>query len=164
LSNDLFVGLIHLALPNARVIHVVRDPVDTCLSIFTMNFGTLYPYACELGELGRHYRAERRMMEHWRTLLPENAFLEMRYEDVVADIEGQTRCMLEFCGLEWDPACLAFDQSRRAVWTASAAQIRRPLFNSSVGRWRPAPAILRPLLDGLGEYAHDSAQVPQRHA
>ena len=153
LSNDLFVGLIHLALPNARIINVVRDPIDTCLSNFAMNFGTIYPFTCDLSELGRWYRAERLMMEHWRKLLPEDRFLEVRYEDIVADIEGQARRLLRFCALEWDPACLSFNESRRPVWTGSAAQVRRPLYDSSVGRWRPAIGVLRPLLDGLGEYA-----------
>ena len=153
LSNDVFAGLIHIGLPNARIIHVVRDAVDTCLSNFSMNFGTTYPYTCDLAELGQYYRAERRMMDYWRGLLPERVFLEVRYENVVADLEGETRRMLAFCGLAWDPACLAFDKAERAVWTASAAQVRRPLYKSSVGRWRPAPEVLKPLLDGLGEYA-----------
>lgn len=157
LSNDVFAGLIHIALPNARLIHVVRDAVDTCLSNFSMNFGTTYPYTCDLSELGQYYRAERRMMDYWRELLPERLFLEVRYENVVADLEGETRRMLAFCGLDWDPACLAFDKSDRAVWTASAAQVRRPLYASSVGRWRPPPAVLKPLLDGLGEYAAGDA-------
>jgi tetratricopeptide (TPR) repeat protein len=153
LVNDVFVGLIHLALPHARIIHVVRDPVDTCLSAFAMNFGTSYPYTCDLSELGRYYRAQRRMMKHWRALLPESAFLEVRYENLVADIESEVRHMLRFCDLDWDPAVLAFDSSARAVWTASAAQVRRPLYKSSVDRWRPSPELLRPLLEGLGEYA-----------
>jgi tetratricopeptide (TPR) repeat protein len=157
LSNDMFVGLIHLALPNARIIHCVRDPVDTCLSIFSTNFGTQYGYACDLAELGRFCRAEYEMMAHWRGLLPASALLEIRYENIVADLEGETRRMLDFCKLEWDPACLAFEKSKRPVWTASAAQIRRPLYSNSVGRWRPAPDVLKPLLDGLGEYAPPAA-------
>ncbi|HUO88238.1 MAG TPA: sulfotransferase [Rhizomicrobium sp.] len=150
LSNDLFAGLLHLALPQARFIHVVRDPVDTCLSVFATNLGAAYPYSNDLYELGRYYRAERELMAHWRKLLPEDAFLEVSYESVVADIAGETRRLLRFCGVEWDDACLAFNSSRRAVWTASAAQIRRPLYASSVGRWRPAPEDLGPLLEGLG--------------
>ncbi len=153
LNNDVFVGLIHLALPHARIVHVVRDAVDTCLSAFATNFGAAYPYTTDLSDLGRIYRAQRRMMAYWRRLLPRNAFFEIRYEDVVADIEGQARRLLDFCGLEWDPVVLAFDKSPRAVWTASAAQVRRPLYSSSVGRWRPSAEILRPLLDGLDEYA-----------
>ncbi len=153
LSNDVFVGLIHLALPNARIIHCIRDPVDTCLSIFSINYGPIHPYSNDLYELGRYYRAERDMMAYWRKLLPERALLVVRYEDVVADLEGQARRVLDFCGLEWDPACLAFDKSSRPVWTASVAQIRRPLYSDSVGRWRPSREILRPLLEGLGEYA-----------
>ena len=153
LNNDVFVGLIHLVLPRARIVHVVRDAVDTCLSAFATNFGAAYPYTTDLSDLGRYYRAQRRMMAHWRKLLPQDAFLEVRYEDIVADSEGQARRLLDFCGLDWDPAVLAFDRSARPVWTASAAQIRRPLYASSVGRWRPGVEVLRPLLDGLGEYA-----------
>jgi tetratricopeptide (TPR) repeat protein len=157
LSNDLFVGLLHLALPRARFIHVRRDPVDTCLSVFATNLGASYPYANDLFELGRYYRAERELMAHWDSLLPPSRFLEVHYEDVVADIEGQTRRMLDFCGLDWDPACLAFDKTRRAVFTASAHQIRRPLFKTSIGRWRPDAAALKPLLDGLGDYGRSNA-------
>src|SRR5262249_36997265 len=141
LSNDLFVGLLRLALPRARFIHVRRDPVDTCLSVFATNFGAAYPYSNDLFELGRYYRAERELMSHWRSILPPEAFLDVRYEDVAADLEGQPRRMLAFCGLDWDPACLAFDRSARAIFTASAHQVRRPLFTTSVGRWRPDPAL-----------------------
>jgi len=157
LNNDVFVGLIHLVLPKARIVHVVRDAVDTCLSAFATNFGAAYPYTTDLSDLGRTYRAQRRMMAHWRRLLPQSAMLEIRYENIVADIEGEARRLLDFCGLDWDPAVLAFDKSPRAVWTASAAQIRRPLYRSSVGRWRPSDDVLRPLLDGLGEYAAPAA-------
>jgi tetratricopeptide (TPR) repeat protein len=162
LSNDLFVGLIHLALPKARILHVVRDPVDTCLSAFSTNFGAAYPYTFDLAELGQYCRAQRQLMAYWRELLPENVILDVRYEDVVRDVEGETRRMLAFCGLEWDPACLAFDKSDRAVWTASAAQVRRPLYAESVGRWRPAPHILKPLLDGLGTFAAPADHAEER--
>ena len=148
-ANFLFLGLIRLALPNARIIHTVRDPVDTCLSCFTTLFADGQAYSYDLGELGRHYRAYQALMDHWRRVMPPGAILEVRYEDVVADLEGQTRRMLDFCGLDWNPACLDFPGAERAVWTASAAQVRQPLYRSSVGRWRPAPGILKPLMDGL---------------
>ena len=149
-ANFLLVGLIHLALPGARIIHTVRDPVDTCLSCFTTLFADGQQYSYDLAELGRHHRGYAGLMAHWRSVLPPGVMLEVRYEDVVADLEGQTRRMLSHCGLAWDPACLEFHRTERAVWTASTAQVRRPAYRSSVGRWRPSPEVLRPLLAGLG--------------
>ncbi len=157
LNNDFFVGLIHLALPNARIVHIVRDPLDTCLSIFSKHFGATLAYAYDLAEIGRFYRAERHLMAHWQRVLPAHVMLQMRYEDVVADLEGQIRRMLDFCGLDWDPACLSFETTPRAVWTASATQVRRPLYRDAIGRWRPSDALLKPLLDGLGEYAGEAS-------
>ena len=157
LSNDFFVGLIHLALPNARIVHIVRDPLDTCLSIFSKHFGATLAYAYDLAEIGRFYRAERHLMAHWQRVLPAQVMLELRYEDVVADLEGQVRRLLGFCDLDWDPACLSFESTPRAVWTASATQVRQPLYRSAVGRWRPPADLLKPLLDGLGEYAAEAA-------
>jgi hypothetical protein len=157
LSNDFFAGLIHLALPNARIIHAVRDPLDTCLSIFSRHFGATLAYAYDLAEIGRFYRAERHLMAHWRSVLPAHTLIEMRYEDIVADLEGQVRRMLDFCDLDWDPACLSFETTPRAVWTSSATQVRQPIYRSAIGRWRPSAELLKPLLDGLGEYADETS-------
>lgn len=151
-SNFRFAGPIHLALPNARIIHAVRDPVDTCLSCFSVLFtGTSQPYSYELGELGRYYHAYRQLMDHWRTILPETVMLDVNYEDIVVDFEGQVRRILGHCGLPWDNACLAFHKTQRSVRTASASQVRRPVYRSSVGRWRRYEQLLHPLLDSLGE-------------
>jgi tetratricopeptide (TPR) repeat protein len=150
LSNFLLVGLIHLALPNARFIHAVRDPVDTCLSCYATHFHESQPFAYDLGELGRYYAAYRRLMDHWHAVLPEGLILDVRYESVVSDLEGDARRMIAHCGLDWNGACLDFAAAKRPVWTASAAQVRRPIYKTSVGRWRPAPHLLKPLLDGLG--------------
>jgi tetratricopeptide (TPR) repeat protein len=149
-SNVLCCGLIHLALPNARIIHLRRDPVDTCLSCYSHLFPTSLPYTCDLGELGRHYRAYERVMEHWRQVLPQDAMLEVQYEALVADFEPQARRILAYCGLEWDAACARFYETQRPVRTASVAQVRRPLYQSSVGRWRPYREMLGPLFDALG--------------
>jgi tetratricopeptide (TPR) repeat protein len=149
LYNFINVGFIHLALPNARIIHVRRGPVDTCLSIFGRPFGDV-SFAYDLGELGRYYRAYDALMAHWRSVLPQGAMLEVQYEDLVDDFEANVRRMIEYCGLEWDARCLAFHENRRAVDTASAAQVRKPLFRSSITRWRPARALLAPLYEGLG--------------
>ena len=148
-SNWFFTGLIHLALPNARIIHVCRDAVDTCLSCFFLALSG-HEWSYELGELGRYYRAYATTMAHWRAVLPPEAMLEVRYEDVVVDLEGQARRILDYCGLAWNEACLNFHRVRRPVKTASAAQIRRPLYQSSVGRWRVHAERLLPLLDALG--------------
>ena len=147
--NFLFCGLIHLALPDARIIHTRRDPIDTCLSCFSKLFSRGHPYAYDLAELGRYYRGYEALMEHWRQVLPEGTLLEVRYEDVVADLEGQARRMLAFCGLEWDDACLAFHRTERPIRTASAVQVRQPIYQTSVGRWRPDADLLKPLTDEL---------------
>ena len=148
--NFLYAGLIHLALPNARIIHVRRDPIDTCLSCFSIQFtGGGGEFCYDLGELGRFYHAYAELMAHWSTVLPAGVMIDVQYEELVANLERQTRRMLEHCGLEWDERCLAFTETRRPVRTASAAQVRRPIYQSSVGRWRPDPPLLQPLLDGL---------------
>jgi tetratricopeptide (TPR) repeat protein len=153
-GNHKFAGLIHLALPNAKIIHVRRNPFDTCLSIFSTNFKEPPRYAYNLGELGRYYAAYQRLMAHWRQILPASAMLDVRYEDVVDDIEGQARRIIAFCGLAWDQACLAFHTKSRAVRTASAYQVRQPLYNRSVGRWRGYEKHLAPLIEALGDAAN----------
>lgn len=149
LANPLFAGLIHLALPNARFIHVVRDPVDTCLSCFSLRFTEGQPFTHDLGELGRYHRAIGELIAYWESVFEPGTILRVNYEDLVADQEGQTRRMLAHAGLYWDEACLAFDKSERPVFTASATQVRQPIYSSSVGRWRPSPDLLKPLLDAL---------------
>jgi tetratricopeptide (TPR) repeat protein len=148
--NFFFVGLIHLALPNARIIHARRDPLDTCLSCFATLFTGDHRVAYELGELGRYYRAYEGLMEHWARVLPDGVLLEVRYEDVVADLGRQARRIVAHCGLGWDDACLGFHGSRRPVRTASATQVRRPVYHSSVGRWRDYGELLNPLMEALG--------------
>jgi tetratricopeptide (TPR) repeat protein len=149
-ANFRLVGLIHLALPNARIVHTCRDPVDTCLSCFSTLFGGDQPFAYDLGELGRYYRFYSSLMEHWRRVLPEGVMLDVQYEELIADFEPQARRMVAHCGLEWHDACRAYDKTTRPVKTASSAQVRRPIYRSSVGRWRPDADTLKPLLDGLG--------------
>jgi tetratricopeptide (TPR) repeat protein len=150
LGNFQFAGLIHLALPRARIIHVRRDPVDTCLSAFSKLFTQAQPHTFDLGELGRYYRAYQTLMAHWRRVLPDGAMLEIDYERLVADFAPQTRLILAYVGLAWDDRCIAFHQTQRTVRTASAAQVRQPLYQSAVGRARPYAAMLGPLLQALG--------------
>jgi tetratricopeptide (TPR) repeat protein len=149
LANFKRIGLIHMALPDARIIHVRRDPVDTCLACFSKLFASAQPYAYDLAELGRYYRAYDTLMAHWLKILPPGVMLEVRYEDVVADLEGQARGLIEHCGIDWDNRCLSFHQTQRMVRTASAAQVRQPLYQTSVGRWRVYGEMARPLLDAL---------------
>jgi tetratricopeptide (TPR) repeat protein len=149
LENFRLIGLIHLALPNARILHVRRDPVDACVSCFSKLFVENLPYAYDLTELGRYYRAYEELMAHWRAILPEGVMLDVQYEDVVADLEGETRRILAHCDLEWDAHCLDFHRTARSVRTASVAQVRRPIYQSSVGKWRAYESFLAPLLRAL---------------
>jgi len=155
-SNFRFVGLIHLILPNAKIIHINRNPVDTCLSCFTTLF-QIQEQAFDLSELGRYYVDYARLMQHWRAVLPTDAFLNVQYEDIVADQEAQTRKIIGFCDLEWDNACLNFHKHERMVGTASMTQVRQPIYKSSVERWRAYEKHLDPLFDALGELS------PKRH-
>jgi len=148
-GNFVLAGFIHLGLPYARFIHISRDPVDTCLSCFSSLFVGNLPYAYELGELGRYYRAYEALMAHWREALPPGVMLDVRYEEPVADLEGQARRIIGHCGLEWDGRCLDFHQSQRQVRTASALQVREPVYNSAIGRWRRYERFLGPLLAEL---------------
>ncbi|MBV8698398.1 MAG: tetratricopeptide repeat protein, partial [Bradyrhizobium sp.] len=148
-SNFLFVGLIRLALPRARIIHVKRDPVDTCLSCFSLLFSEGQAFAYDLAELGRYYRAYDTLMGHWREALPSEAMLEVRYEDLVKDLDGPARRLIAFCGLEWDDRCLSFHETKRPVQTASLVQVRKPIYADSVGRWRFYGERLKPLFDAL---------------
>jgi hypothetical protein len=149
-ANFRYAGLIYLALPNARIIHIRRDPLDTCLSCFSLLFTrNLQPFAYDLTELGRFYRAYARMMEHWREVLPLEQMLEVQYEELVANFEPLARRIVAYCGLEWDDACLEFNKTQRPVRTASAVQVREPIYRSSIGRWRPYEGMLRPLIKAL---------------
>lgn len=153
LENHLRIGIIHLMFPNAVILESTRDPVDTCLScyrqLFTEGNETLY----ELGQVGRAYVRYRRVMEHWERVLPGRV-IQIEHEKLVADSEKQIRRLVsDACKLDWDPACLRFYETAGSVRTASAAQVRRPLFATSIGRWERFAGELVPLLKALGPYA-----------
>ncbi len=152
-ANYLALGLIPLMLPNARIIHVKRNPVDTCVSCFTRLFNRHQDATYDLHELGRHYANYARLMEHWRAVLPVGSFLEVQYEDIVADMETQARRLVDWVGLDWHPACLEFHKTQRSIRTASVTQVRQPIYSSSVERWRHYEKYLGPLLEGLGPWA-----------
>jgi tetratricopeptide (TPR) repeat protein len=149
LTNYFFLGLINLLFPKAKVIHTKRDPVDTCLSGFTKLFKDDMPHSYDLTELGRYYGKYRELMEHWERVLPEGFMTSVAYEDVVADTEKEARRLIEFLGLPWDEKCLAFHKSDRPVKTASVAQVRKPIYSSSVKRWAKYGAGLQPLIDAV---------------
>ena len=148
-SNYYFAGLIHLALPNAKIIHTVRDPVDTCISCFSKLFAGEQNHTYDLSELGRYYQRYQQLMAHWRRVLPPGRFLDVRYENVVADVEGEARRIIAYCGLPWNDRCLAFHETKRPIRTASATQVRQPIYKSAVGRWRVYEHRLGPLLSAL---------------
>jgi tetratricopeptide (TPR) repeat protein len=150
-ANYFVIGLIHLMLPNAKIIHINRNPVDTCLSCFMQLFSSGQEHTYDLSELGQYYVNYVRLMEHWRSVLPAGAFLDIQYEDIVSDQESQARRLIDFCGLEWSDVCIDYHKHNRSVITASMAQVRRPIYKSSVERWRPYRKFLGPLLDKLGE-------------
>ena len=159
LSNFRHLGLVHAALPGARMIHVRRDPVDVCMSCFGLLFGLGQPYAYDLGELGRYHRAVERLMRRWRERLPREVLLDLQYETLIADPEGEVRRVLEHCGLDWDPRCLEFHLTDRQVRTSSATQVRRPLYTSGVGASRVYASNLGPLLDALGPDPNEDAAL-----
>ncbi len=153
--NFIAIGLIHALLPNAKIIHVKRNPIDTCLSCYTKLFteGQLYSY--DLTELGQYYQCYERVMNHWRRILPADAWLEIEYEAMVNNLEVEARRLIEFCDLDWEPSCLNFYQSKRQVRTASFVQVRQPIYTSSVERWRRYEQELAPLIKVLNQNTHD---------
>lgn len=147
-SNFLHLGLIRQLFPHARVIHITRDAMDTCLSCFCQNFGERMPYTADFFDLAAFYGEYRKMMAHWRLVVPDR-MLEVRYEDLVGDNQYWIRRIVDFAELDWDPACLAFYESRRFVRTASYQQVRQPIYGHAIGRWRRYGAALDPLRRAL---------------
>jgi tetratricopeptide (TPR) repeat protein len=147
--NFLHLGLISLLFPRARVIHCVRDPIDTCLSCYFQNFARGNFQAFDLRDAGLYYRQYQRLMAHWGEVL-DLPILEVRYEEHVAEPERVCREMLDFLGLDWDPACLRFHESSRFTKTASRDQVREPIYTSSAGRWRNYERHIGPLIEALG--------------
>ncbi len=144
-ANFLYAGLIHLVFPRARIIHVSRNPIDTCLSIYFQNYSNMIPYANDLDDLAHFYLQYARIMDHWRRVLPSAVLLELPYEALIEDQEGSTRRMLDFAGLPWDAKCLAFQDTDRIVITASKWQVRQKLYTASAGRWRNYEKHIGPL-------------------
>ena len=142
--NFLYCGLIHRALPNAKIIHMVRNPLDTCYAVYKTLFGQAYPFSYDLDELANYYIAYRKLMAHWQKVIP-GIIIDISYEDVVADLEQQARRLIAYCGLDWEPECLEFHKSKTVSTTASAVQIRQPVYSSSIQKWRNYERQLAPL-------------------
>lgn len=149
-NNFINLGMIVKALPNAKIVHLRRHPVDACYAIYKTLFREGYGFSYDLRDLGRFYLAYLKIMEHWRTLLP-GRFLDVQYEELVENQEAMTRRMLEFCELDWEDACLSFERNASPSLTASAAQVRRPIYKTSVALWRHYEEELQPLIRTLRE-------------
>lgn len=148
--NFRHLGLIELMFPNAHVIHCMRDPRDSCLSMYFTDFVHSHDYSFDLSNLGSFYRDYRRVMRHWRDTL-KIPLLEVQYEEMVADPEVMIRRVIAFCGLEWDDRCLNFHKSKRYVNTPSYDQVRKPIYRKSAGRWKNYERHIGPLIEALGD-------------
>jgi tetratricopeptide (TPR) repeat protein len=152
-DNFLYLGLIRMILPGARIVHCRRDPAATCFSCFRQDFAQGLPYTSDLGDLGAYYRLYRDLMNHWSTVLGPEILHVVDYETFVTEPERETRRLLEHCGLAWEGACLAFHRNPRAVRTSSAVQVRRPVHSTAVAHWRNYEQFLGPLFEALGPLA-----------
>jgi tetratricopeptide (TPR) repeat protein len=159
-NNFASLGMLAVALPNARFVNARRHPMDACWSCYRQLFARGQPFTYDLTELGEYYLEYDRMMAHWRAVMPGRV-LDVDYERVVLDLEGEARRLLEFCGLSWESACLRFHETERAIRTASSEQVRRPIYDTSIGAWRRCARELAPLIEVLEpvlqRYGRDSA-------
>ena len=154
--NFQMIGLIRLALPNARIIHCVRDARDTCLSIYKQNFSTEnYQFAYDLKTVGQFHNLYRELMAHWHRVMP-GAIYDIEYESLTQNPEQEIRKLLSACDLEWQDACLDFHQSRGLVKTASFYQVRQPMYTSSVRLWEQYKEFLQPLFKALNDADHQN--------
>jgi hypothetical protein len=146
--NCIYIGVIHLALPEAKIIHLRRTPLDACYAIYKFLFNQAYSWSYDLDEIAQYYIAYRQLMDHWRSVLP-GRIIDVVYEDVVEDLEGEAERLIAELGLQWEPACLEFHDNEAAAMTGSAVQVRKKIYSSSVGRWRDYDEQLKPLAVAL---------------
>ena len=144
--NADYLGLINSIFPRARIINMMRDPIDTCLSCYFQHFSSGLNFTMELADLAHYHGEHDRLMSHWRSVLPPGAVLDVPYEEHVQQQEKWTRRILAFVGLDWDPQCLKFYETKRRVSTASLWQVRQPMQSDSVARWRNYEPFIKPLL------------------
>jgi tetratricopeptide (TPR) repeat protein len=151
-NNYLHLGLIKLMLPNAKIIHVLRDPMDSCFSCYAKLFSENVNFTYSQEELGRYYARYRELMKYWENALPENSIYTIHYENLIANLETETKNLLNYVGVNFEEACLDFQNTQRKVNTASIAQVRKPLYTSSIARWENFSEGLQPLLDIVKNY------------
>jgi tetratricopeptide (TPR) repeat protein len=151
-NNFLYVGLILLAMPNAKIINTVRNPIDNCFGCFKQLWAEGQNFTYDLVDLGRYYRDYHRLMAHWQVLFGEQIY-SVNYESVVADLETNVEALLSYCGLPMEEQCLRFHETERAVNTASSEQVRQPIYTSAVAYWKHFEKHLQPLKDALGDLA-----------
>jgi len=149
--NFLYIGLIHLAMPGARIIHLRRNPMDSCYAMYKTLFRAGYPFSYSLQDVGRYFIAYRKLMDHWHNAIP-GSFLDLDYENLVANQEHETRRILDYLELPWEDECLQFHRHAGPAATASAAQVRQPIYSSSVGLWRKYARQLAPFEGKLREH------------
>jgi len=154
-SNFLGLELVEMMLPGCHVINCVRGPLDTCISCYMTNFAVANEFKLDLGHIGAYHRDYRRLMEHWKKVLTI-PILDVRYEDLVLDTECQVRRILEFLDLPWNDRCMQYHKNNRAVRTASEDQVRKPIYTTSIGRWKHYESHLGPLFASLGKSTVDS--------
>ena len=152
-DNFQHLGLIHLMFPNARIVHSMRDPMDSCFSCYSRLFiANNLGYTYDLEAVGRYWVSYHELMQHWHAALPAGRILDVSYEAMVGDFENQARRLVDYLGLPWDDRCLGFHQNRRIVKTASVAQVRKPIYKTSVARWKPYERHLAPLMEIVRPY------------
>jgi tetratricopeptide (TPR) repeat protein len=152
-DNFQHLGLIHLMFPGARIIHSMRDPMDSCFSCFSRLFiANNLGYTYDLGAAGRYWVTYHELMRHWHAVLPAGRVLDVSYETMVSDFENQARRLVDYLGLPWDERCLGFHENRRIVRTASVAQVRKPIYRTSVARWKHYERHLGALLEIVKDY------------
>jgi hypothetical protein len=157
--NFMHLGLIAALFPDAAIIHCRRGALDTCLSCYFTSFSENLLFASNQEALGYYYLDYRRMMDHWRLILPK-PMLDVEYEQLVSNTEETVRALLKYCGLEWEPACLQFHRTARGIRTPSRWQVRQPIYSSSVGRWCRYDRHLQPLRDVLTPVLQCEAAMP----
>jgi len=148
--NYLYLGLIALLYPRAKIIDCQREPRDIAISCYFQNFSNIQPWSCDLTHIGVYFNMYRRIMAHWQKVLPL-PILKLRYEDLVNNLEGKSRDIIDFIGLDWDEECLKFFSSPGEVRTASKWQVREPIYKSSVGRWKTFKHYLAPFNAALDD-------------
>jgi len=137
--------MIHAALPRAKIILIQRHPLDACWALYKAHFQGMFPFSYDQVELAEYYLAFRRLAHHWKATLPSHTLLDVCYEDIVRDQAAQSRRLIEFIGLPWEDGVLRFHESQAPSATASAVQVRRPVYSSSIGKWRHHAERLMPL-------------------